>query len=226
MMKTWLKFLMFQSKYERKIVRAVRRYARDLKSRILSQFKFIDFNPNEEADLLWNEIEPELTDALEKLPQTFGLDVDFNLYDARVTARLRQHRRRIKWITDETWRQLRKAIERAMEKGLDIREAVREVLVDLETWRAERIARTESMGAINGGYLDGMLAAGFEKKMWVSALDERTRPTHADANGQVKPISEPFVVGKALLQFPADPSCPYPEEVVNCRCCIVPVESD
>lgn len=222
MTRQWLKFLSFQNRYERALLRGIRRYARRLRERVLSQLKFIHYNSNAEADDLWDEIEPVLSDAMEKIPTYFSLDVDFSLYDARVSARLMQHRRRIKWITDETWQQLQRALNKALEKGLDLKDAVNEVLIGLETWRAERIARTESMGAINGGYFDGLIAAGFEKKMWVAALDERTRDTHRDADGQIKPLSEPFIVGKALLQFPADPACPYPEEVVNCRCCILP----
>lgn len=217
----WLKFYRFQSKCERAIAAGVRRYARRLRKRVMQQLKYLNLNLNEEFDDLWNELEPTLAEALRQLPLHFGLDVDFNLYDPRVSARLLSHKRRIRYITEATWEQLKRAIDRAIERGEDITKAVNEVLIDLETWRAERIARTESMGALNGGYLDALTSAGFTKKMWVSALDERTRDTHAQANGQVRDISEPFQVGRALLQFPADPSCPYPEEIVNCRCTIV-----
>lgn len=218
-MKRWLKFYKYQSKYERYLLQGVKRYAKRLRKRLGEFFKF--YNPQEEMDDLWDELQEPLREAMLNIPQHFQLDVDFQLYEARVNARLLTHKRRIKYITEETWKQLQKAIQRAMERGEDIRDAVNEVLWDLETWRAERIARTESMGAINGGYLDSMVSAGITKKMWVAALDERVRTTHAEANGQVRDIAEPFQVGKALLQFPADPTCPYPEEVVNCRCCVM-----
>lgn len=220
----WLRFYRYQSKCEREIAAGVRRYARRLRKRVMHQLKYLTINLNEEFADLWGEIEPVLTNALRYLPTHFKLNVDYQLYEPRVTARLMSHKRRIRYITEATWKQLQKAIAAALERGDDITKAVNEVLVDLETWRAERIARTESMGALNGAYLDAITAAGFTKKMWVAALDERTRHTHAEANGQVRYISEPFQVGKALLQFPADPACPYPEEVINCRCTIVEIE--
>jgi uncharacterized protein with gpF-like domain len=43
------------------------------------------------------------------------------------------------------------------------------------------------------------------------------RQTHLIADGQVRRIDEPFVVGSARLMYPGDESGP-PEEVINCHC--------
>lgn len=54
---------------------------------------------------------------------------------------------------------------------------------------------------------------------WVSMGDEKVRETHADADGQEKPIDEAFEVGESLLMYPGDESLGAgPEEIVNCRC--------
>jgi uncharacterized protein with gpF-like domain len=57
------------------------------------------------------------------------------------------------------------------------------------------------------------------KKVWVASIDERTRPTHAEANAQVRNIDEPFSVGKDELMFPGDKNG-SPEEIINCRCTV------
>lgn len=92
-------------------------------------------------------------------------------------------------------------------------------------WRAERIARTESAAAVNGGTYEAHLtraAATGERvrKQWLATGDERVRHSHAAANGQVRPLTEPFYVGGAPLLFPGDPHGPG-HEVINCRCALL-----
>ncbi len=54
-------------------------------------------------------------------------------------------------------------------------------------------------------------------KVWQAILDDRTRDTHRSANGQQRRINDPFDVGGASLQWPADAGGPA-GEVINCRC--------
>ena len=57
------------------------------------------------------------------------------------------------------------------------------------------------------------------KKEWNAILDNRTRETHAEADGQVVSLMEYFHVGDSLLMFPGDTSANPPlSEIVNCRC--------
>jgi hypothetical protein len=59
---------------------------------------------------------------------------------------------------------------------------------------------------------------GTQEKRWV-AIFRNTRPSHAAAHGQVKPIDEPFEVGGSLMQAPMDGSLGAPTgEIVNCQC--------
>lgn len=102
----------------------------------------------------------------------------------------------------------------------DVREEDR-----LWQWRANRIARTELTAAVNGGqyraHITLAAAEGAEpRKQWMATSDERTRHSHAAANGQVRDLSRPFTIGGAPLMFPGDPTGP-PGETINCRCALV-----
>jgi SPP1 gp7 family putative phage head morphogenesis protein len=93
--------------------------------------------------------------------------------------------------------------------------------------RAERIARTETVQALNTGAHEGYLLAGIQRQKWLAIRDGRTRDSHAELHGTIVGINEPFVfVGeggrKVSLRYPGDPSGP-PEEIINCRCTIAPV---
>lgn len=86
---------------------------------------------------------------------------------------------------------------------------------------AVRTARTAVTNAQNAGRMDSYVAAtkmGIEmEREWVSALDARTRPEHADADGQVVGVDKPFIVGGEKLMFPGDRSGSG-WNIYNCRC--------
>jgi hypothetical protein len=100
-----------------------------------------------------------------------------------------------------------------------------------ERWpnRATVIARTESVGALNGGRLDAFKAFAADEgdddleKMWIDTNDSRTRPTHREADGQRVPLGQPFTVGGFKLDRPGDPEGP-PQEVISCRCTFLLME--
>jgi hypothetical protein len=131
--------------------------------------------------------------------------------------------RSAKSIADTT----KKIVERVVGLGLEEGEAptviarnIRTEVPNLGIARARAIARTETHSAQQAATRSFANEVDEEfplVKVWVSTEDDRTRPTHAEANGQQQPLDQPFQVGDALLQFPGDPSGP-PEEVINCRC--------
>lgn len=83
---------------------------------------------------------------------------------------------------------------------------------------AIRNARTAMTGAQNAGRLDSMKRAAARgigvKKGWLSTLDNVTRDSHVDLDGEVQEIDRAFSNG---LMYPGDASG-APAEVYNCRC--------
>lgn len=90
--------------------------------------------------------------------------------------------------------------------------------------RAVTVARTETIGALNAGRWDSFQALSDllgkdepMQQMWLSTIDERTRPTHVAADLQRAPVGGYFTVGGADLKFPGDPLGPA-REIIQCRC--------
>lgn len=130
-------------------------------------------------------------------------------------------RNRLVGLGDEVWATSRDQLVEALEQGEGIDDMVdrlTSVVDDLGETRAERVARTETISVRNAASLDVMEQVGVTtSKQWQAALDERTRETHAAADGQTVPKNEPFSVGGSALNAPGDPAGP-PEEIINCRC--------
>lgn len=93
---------------------------------------------------------------------------------------------------------------------------------EASTWqtRATAIARTETTGAYNAGATYALQQEGVSCKQWLATNDARTRPEHADADGQVVGIHELFDVGGFSAPHPGAASLP-PELSVNCRCTVI-----
>lgn len=172
-----------------------------------------------------------------------GFDVRNRIVD-EVIAERGQHITRItETIRAEIMTQLRDAYE----GGESLRQASRRVATTLgerSTKRAQVIAATELAGAKNGASVrlasvlsgtslndDGSVrhdTLGHDAiklwKSWYATMDHRTRPTHAQANGQTVPINQPFTVGGSSLDYPGDPSGPG-DEVIHCRCTVTYTET-
>ena len=89
-----------------------------------------------------------------------------------------------------------------------------------------RYAATAMTSAQNAGRMETMERAkgmGIKvRKKWIATLDARTRDSHAELDGQVVDIDQPFITHNrdgslAEIMFPGDPSADG-EQVWNCRC--------
>ena len=82
------------------------------------------------------------------------------------------------------------------------------------------IARTEGGRVYSRASLDSMMVAETAGvilvKKWVSTLDERTRPTHQQADGQEVPIDGEFNVGGVKMIAPRLSG--VASEDIQCRC--------
>lgn len=85
--------------------------------------------------------------------------------------------------------------------------------------RARLVAENETQSLFNLSEFERAKEQGFKFKEWLAMLDEKTRETHAMADGQKVDIDTPFIVGNSLMMFPTDTSLGAPpEEIINCRC--------
>lgn len=130
---------------------------------------------------------------------------------------------RIKGITDTTLEQVKQVLVDSFEEGVAVTEVAArldEKFAEIESGRAETIARTETLTAVSLGREDKREE--FKKefpdtklmKMWVSAQDEKVRDSHQELDGNVVEVDAEFKEG---LRFPRDPNGAA-EEVINCRC--------
>ena len=89
----------------------------------------------------------------------------------------------------------------------------------LQTWEAQRIARTEIHNSHNTAVMDTYQELGVEYTMWISAGDDgRTRDSHLEVDGEIIPVGGTYSNG---LKFPGDTDGPI-EEWINCRCSNAP----
>ena len=76
------------------------------------------------------------------------------------------------------------------------------------------------ISASNLGSRAGALSTGLMlEHFWISTKDKNTRPDHRNANGQRKPMDQPYLVGNERLMFPGDTSMSATaKNTIVCRC--------
>lgn len=150
-------------------------------------------------------------------------------------------------ITETTADNITELLGLGMADGLTIQQMQKVISEEFEQWargtadpevfhfyntrvppyRAEMIARTESIRAMNAGSSALFERWGVKRKEWSAASDARTRDTHRAADGQVVDIDKPFNVGGSSMMYPGDGSMGAPaKEIINCRCSSLPVVED
>lgn len=144
-------------------------------------------------------------------------------YDAAVEKWAKDHAaRKIVQIADSLKRAIGNLLFKGLKAGITnaaIAQDVREVLGGVSAARrAERIARTECHTATQMGSDAAARSTGLDLVgEWAAVEDHRTRPAHAEADGQVIEQGGTFTVGGEQLRFPGDPNGSA-WNVINCRC--------
>lgn len=135
---------------------------------------------------------------------------------------------RLAGTVDTVYSAVSGVVTEAVEDGLDAEEIA--ALVEQE-WddilgnNVDAVAATEANGAINSinDYLAQVMV---ELQHWITAKDERVRPTHVIyGESEARPVGFNWADlsdGNYTLRFPADPACDEASEVVFCRCFMAP----
>lgn len=94
-----------------------------------------------------------------------------------------------------------------------------EFIAEQEVGNTESFIRQKEAEAISkSSILIGAVPIGDEmRKKWDATLDNRTRPAHAAADGQIVNIDESFFVGGEYLFAPRDTNGSF-ENIARCRC--------
>lgn len=145
---------------------------------------------------------------------------------------LRQYERATEPLLMAVGDHMAEAATAALAEGLNNGEVVKQLKARLSALfgadgfelgpdRASLIGMTEATRAWNAAALAAAEAVtGPDRplvKQWRTRGDARVRKDHADADGQVQLLSDPFTVGGFDMQFPGDPSAPA-DLVIRCRC--------
>lgn len=218
---------------ESKLLSALKKYFNGQKKRVLEKLTASQIKRKDIIDdILSIEVESgvakkDLLHILMKFAEEAGKDAmelmgsDYNfrmsqrlqgLIDSRVDVFTKE-------ITKTTKEQLKRALYSNLSDGgtiTDLAKDIERIYGDISRGRAMVIARTETEVAVQSGQFEGYKQSGVEIKIWVAVMDDRTRDSHAEMDGEERPIDMPFSNG---LMFPGDPDGEA-SEVINCRCTI------
>jgi HK97 family phage portal protein len=163
-------------------------------------------------------------DAIDELSITMTFDISLPEVARFIERRAQRFAQR---VNKTTW----DALKTSLAEGLDAGEGLEKLEERVDTVMGDRIrsskeviARTETVGAMNGGTLQGWKQSGIvEKKAWLCAMDGRERESHRIAHEryQNEPIDleDDFEVGAG--RGPAPGQIGIADEDIQCRCSMV-----
>ncbi len=192
----------------------------------------IIFNTNEANNKLKNTSKASVREAyvagLNMGMRSTNSTIDFSLFEPNI---MRAVETRIGFFADKvnrtTVQMLKSTLDQAIQEGWTIDKVASEIdgiFNYSENFRSKRIAQTEIIGATNDGQVRAFDEAGIKQKEWLTARDEKVRDSH-QIDGQVVDLTQSFKtnLGSHLL-YPGDRSSGAPaEDVINCRCTVIPV---
>lgn len=160
----------------------------------------------------------------ENLLKEVGQDSPFTLAHNEVVNFISERENKLADTPKAIWDQVRGALEQGVASGAsrdDLAGMVKAAFNGVSDGRAKTIATTEANTAYSAGRDKAMKQSGIKWKRWLTSNNDNVRETHQEANGQVVPIDEPFMVGGEELMHPHDPNGSA-KEVCNCHCVMIP----
>ena len=144
--------------------------------------------------------------------------------DPETMRQLQSLRKDMDAVKDWNWNRQKftSAITQGVLQGESIPNITKRVqsVVNMDANSARRAARTATTAAENAGRVSSYRRAdrmGIPLlQEWMATPDDRTRPSHRDADGQQVEVGEFFDVGGAKMEYPGDPA--GGDESWNCRC--------
>lgn len=183
------------------------------------------YAPRGEAQDAWQRgFTPDIAFTVNDAASSFAADigVSFDLRNPRVIAAVRDRVNKLSGhVAETTLKQLRVIIAAGREAGQDadqIARAIRAGVLDpaITAERAQLIAETETMGAINEGEWQAANESGVMRSIgWLDQSDEFVRESHDECGkeGWIA-LGATFSNG---LRYPHDPNGEA-KEVIRCRC--------
>lgn len=235
----WKRFVRRAERHEDKIASLVRDLFKRQRDSVLDRLRQKERTAGQAADepfsiaqwlkafriemrpILVRIVEDIGTEALEDL----GVSESFDVSNPAVVRFIERRAQRFaQEVNQTTWDELKASLAEGIDAGESLDELaarVEDVIGGRIRSSAETIARTETIGASNGGMLEAWKQSEVvEGKGWLAALDDRTRDTHQEAHNRYQdtpiPLDDDFEVGGCSGPAPGQMGCA--EEDINCRC--------
>ena len=178
------------------------------------------------------QIRLTLAEAGRDAMNDLNIGVSFDVADPQVLNYMRDRENKIKGVVEKTFDDLKRDISQGIEAGESIDKIaarVQERMGPIADGRATAIARTEVIGASNGGKVLAWKQSGVVTgKRWLASTSHMgaddpnpVRESHVEAHGQEVKIDEDFSVGNGEGKAPGQIG--LPEEDINCRCTMLAV---
>ncbi len=229
----WKVFLNKHIYIEGKFASVIKRFFFEQRKRILDNINRKDAAPiqltinwEKENDELIKYVMPYLYSGIKEgvslgesiLGRLEGIDNE--ILEQKIKSYLALRGKKITKINETIRTQIMVEIDKGTQQGESIQQISDRIrgIYNMAANRSRTIARTETTGALNGGSLLYYEEAGAKYKKWSTAGDEAVRPSHMMIHGEIVKNEARFSNG---LDFPGGEG--PPEEVINCRCIILPV---
>ena len=240
--KAWSEMIKIQKPYEDKYQAELKKYFFGLRERVIKKLGQKSFLKKEELNLLDEKGEAKIIfDILTPLQREYfekearralkeiGLENDFDFNEELETSLKEYDLNLSEDITKTTSDDLANILKGARATGMsitEITERMSDYFDSSEKYRAERIARSETIRTSNNALQEAWIQSGVvEKKEWYTAMDERTCPYCKQMDGKIIDLKDSFFKkGDTFIDLKLDyREIKEPPLHANCRCVLLPV---